>query len=250
MPTVSVIVPSHNDAPMLATCLRALAAQTRPADEIVVVDNRSSDDTAEVARAAGARVVSEPVLGTLPATAAGFDAATGELLARLDADSVPPADWIERVVRSFDESPELAALTGPGVFYGKGRTIHWIAEHVYIGGYQWFVGGLLRHPPLFGSNLAMRAQTWARIRDRVHRDRREVHDDLELSIHLAPDMVVRYDPDLRVGVSARPFDSMRGLGRRVAWAWTTYSINRNDGSLKRRRQAFAQWRSAQAGRSA
>src|SRR5690606_31601970 len=110
-----------------------------------------------------------------------------------DADSVPPADWVARVARTFEESPELAALTGPGVFYGKGPIVHWIAEHLYIGGYRWLMSALLGHQPLFGSNFALRADTWARIRDRVHRDRREIHDDLELSIHLAPDMIVRYD---------------------------------------------------------
>lgn len=250
MPTVSVIVPSHNDAPMLAACLRALADQARAADEIIVVDNASADDTAEVARAAGARVVSEPRLGVLAATAAGFDAATGEVLARLDADSVPAADWVARVAAAFDESPDLTGLTGPGEFYGKGRVTHWIAEHIYIGGYQWFVGALLRHPPLFGSNLALRAQAWERIRDRVHRDRREVHDDLELSIHILPDMIVRYDPTLRVGVSARPFDSARGLWRRAAWAWVTYSINRRDGSLRRRQREYADHRRVQANRPA
>lgn len=249
MLTVSVIVPSHNDAPMLEVCLRALREQSRPADEIIVVDNRSDDDTAAIARAAGARVVAEQILGTLPATAAGLDAATGEVLARLDADSVPPVDWVERVARAFEESPELAALTGPGVFYGKGRLVHWVAEHLYIGGYRWFVGGLLRHQPLFGSNLALRAETWARIRERVHRGRREIHDDLELSIHLAPDMPVRYDASLRVGVSARPFDSLSGLGRRLVWAWTTYATNRADGSLRRRRREYRQWRHARMDRS-
>ena len=56
-PAVSVVVPARDDAEHLARCLRLLAAQTRPADEVVVVDNASIDGTADVARAAGARVV-------------------------------------------------------------------------------------------------------------------------------------------------------------------------------------------------
>ncbi|HQG71141.1 MAG TPA: glycosyltransferase family A protein, partial [Rhodoglobus sp.] len=119
MTRVSVVIPALNDSPMLANCLRALAAQTRLADEIIVVDNGSTDDTAAVALAAGALVIEEPLRGIFPATAAGFDAATGDLLARLDADSVPPADWLQRVVTAFEDDPDLAALSGPGDFYGS-----------------------------------------------------------------------------------------------------------------------------------
>ena len=66
MGTISVIVPSLNDAGYLAVCLDALAMQTRRADEVIVVDNGSTDATAAVARATGARVVDQPVRGMLP----------------------------------------------------------------------------------------------------------------------------------------------------------------------------------------
>ena len=75
MTTVSVVIPVRDDAEMLARCLAALAAQTRPADEIVVVDNGSSDDSASVARSAGARVVAEATPGIPQAASTGYDAA-------------------------------------------------------------------------------------------------------------------------------------------------------------------------------
>ncbi|HCG15916.1 MAG TPA: glycosyl transferase, partial [Micrococcus luteus] len=61
-------------------CLALLAAQSRPALEVVVVDNGCVDDSAVLARAAGARVVREPRRGVPAAAAAGLDAAVGELL--------------------------------------------------------------------------------------------------------------------------------------------------------------------------
>ena len=77
--TVSVVIPSRNDAAMLKTCLSLLSQQSRPADEIIVVDNSSSDDTADICRAAGVRHIPVDLQG-IPATAAtGFDAAAGEL---------------------------------------------------------------------------------------------------------------------------------------------------------------------------
>lgn len=225
MTRVTVVIPALNDAPMVRRCLKALAQQTRPADEIIVVDNGSDDDLAQVAQLGGATLVPEPIRGTSPATARGFDSARGDLLARLDADSVPPPDWLAKVVARFEERPELAALTGPGDFYGSTPLIHYIAEHYYIGGYKWFVGMLLGHPPLFGSNMTLRRETWLRVRDSVHRTRREVHDDLDLSYAITPDMEVQWDEDLRVGVSARPFDSLSGLWRRISWAMGTFALN-------------------------
>lgn len=238
MSSVSVIVPSYNDAELLHGCLAAIAAQSRPADEVIVVDNASDDDTAEVASAAGARVVFESRRGILSATAAGFDAATGDLLLRLDADSVPPADWIARVVAAFEADARLDALSGPGDYYGSSRFVHWVAEHVYIGAYSGIVSTILGHPVLFGSNLALRASTWRDVRTRVHRETREVHDDFDIAINLAPGSGVRFDPSLRVAVSARPFASASGFLRRIDWAFKTMAINHRDESLWRRRQ---QW---------
>ncbi|HAM25391.1 MAG TPA: hypothetical protein DCP11_01440 [Microbacteriaceae bacterium] len=223
MATISVVIPVRNDAPMLRVCLAALAAQTRPADEIIVVDNESTDDTAEVAAAGNARLITEPVTGIFPAAAAGFDAAKGEIIARLDADSVPPPDWLERIEAALADTDGLTAITGPGDFYGSNRLVHWLGRTVYIGGMFVFVGAMLGHPPLFGSNFAMPSLVWRRVRGSVNRSLPHIHDDLDLSYHLEPDMSVIYDPELRVGVSARPFASFSALGRRLSWVPTTLS---------------------------
>ncbi len=98
---VSVVITARNDAPMLRRALEALAAQTRPADEIVVVDNDSSDDTAAVAATGGARVVTEPIPGIPQAASAGYDAAVGRLIARIDADTVVPPGWLEHAIAQF-----------------------------------------------------------------------------------------------------------------------------------------------------
>jgi glycosyltransferase involved in cell wall biosynthesis len=241
MAPISVVIPALNDAPMLNRCLAALAGQERQADEIIVVDNGSIDDTAAVARSGGARVVVEPKRGIPAATAAGFDAARGDIIARLDADSVPPSDWLKKIEKRFEADSKLAALTGPGDFYGARPIVRWAGRVFYIGGYFWSMGWLLGHPPLFGSNFAIRSGTWRRIRESSHRDVRELHDDLDFSFQFQPDMRVAYQRDLRVGVSARPFGSVAGLRRRLYWAYTTIAVNARERSLLARRAEHREW---------
>jgi glycosyltransferase involved in cell wall biosynthesis len=235
---------------MLQTCLALLAAQERPADEIIVVDNGSTDRTAEVAAAAGARVLSQPVHGIWPAASTGYDAAAGDIIARLDADSRPPADWLSRIDAAFAESPQLAAITGPGDFYDGGPIVTFLGSHLYIAGYFWSMGIWLGNPPVFGSDFAMRRGTWALVRDRVHRDIREVHDDLDLSLHLPPQLEVRLDTSLRVGISARPFGSWSGLGRRISWAFGTLAMNFPEATRWRRASQLRTWRRSAALRDA
>jgi hypothetical protein len=93
----------------------------------------------------------------------------------------------------------------------------------------------LGHAPLFGSNLAIAASAWERLRETVHRDVGALHDDLDISFHIEPDMRVRYDPTLRVGISARPFGSWRGLARRLYWSYTTTRLNTRELSAAKRR---------------
>jgi glycosyltransferase involved in cell wall biosynthesis len=241
MTVISVVIPALNDSDMLQRALAALAAQTRLADEIVVVDNGSTDDTADVARRAGARVVVEPKRGIPAATAAGFDAATGALIGRLDADSVPATNWIAEFERRFDRNPELSAITGPGKFYGANRLVRAAGELLYIGGYFWAMTWLLGHPPLFGSNFAIRKSAWLQIRESCHRDVRELHDDLDLSFQFTVGMRIEFDKKLRVGVSSRPFSSAAGLRRRLHWAYTTIATNAREQSLFARRAELKRW---------
>ena len=237
MPSLSVVIPALDDAEMLARCLDDLAAQLRPADEIIVVDNGSSDGTADVARAAGARVVEQPQRGIWPAASTGYDAATGDIIARLDADSRPPADWLLHIEAELVDAPEVGVLTGRGVFYDGNTVVAGLGQVLYIGGYFWSMGLWLGNPPIFGSNFAMRREVWLDVRDRVHRDRGDIHDDLDLAFHLSLETVVRYDERLTVGISARPFSTWRGFGRRLRWAYTTLSMHLPDQSPWRRRIA-------------
>jgi glycosyltransferase involved in cell wall biosynthesis len=94
-PDYSIVVPAYNEEAFLGKTLAALAeamAAVALRGEVVVCDNNSTDATAEIARAAGARVVGEPVNQISRARNAGARAARGRHLVFVDADTlVPPA---------------------------------------------------------------------------------------------------------------------------------------------------------------
>lgn len=81
---VSLIIPALNEAESLGTLLREIPAGM--VDQVIVVDNGSTDDTARVSRQAGAQVVAEPRRGYGYACAAGSAAARGDVLVYMDAD--------------------------------------------------------------------------------------------------------------------------------------------------------------------
>ena len=202
-PTVSVVIPVKDDAVLLGRCLAALADQHDRPDEVVVVDNRSTDGSADVAREAGARVVSELRPGIPAASARGYDEAVGEVIARLDADCVPPPDWVHRIRTAFADDPALDAVTGSARFIDGPRGLRSVLSALYLGSYVVAVTPALGHVPLFGSNLAFRREAWRAVRDDVHRGDQLMHDDMDLSVHLGPCRRFRYDLGLRMGISMR-----------------------------------------------
>ncbi|MEJ3404600.1 glycosyltransferase family 2 protein [Rathayibacter sp. YIM 133350] len=203
--TVSLVLPVKDDAELLRRCLGMLSEQSVAPHEVIVVDNGSRDDSAEIARAAGARVLRELHPGIPAAAAAGCDAATGDVIARLDADCMPPREWVQRISAAFDADPGLAALTGPAFFVDGPAPLRRPLAALYLGAYRAAVSPALGHPPLFGSNFAVRRSAWTQVSDSVHRYDPLMHDDMDLSVHLGPERRIRFERSLQMGISMRPF---------------------------------------------
>lgn len=222
--SLSVVIPVRDDAPALRRCLAALAVQTLAPDEVVVVDNGSTDDSAAVAREHGARVVVEPVVGIPAAAAAGYDAATGDVVVRCDADTVPPPDFLARVADAFAQDPTLDAVTGTGTFYDVGPVRAAIVGRLYLGAYYVLMHAAMAHPPLWGSAMALRREAWLRARPHVHLDR-ELHDDVDLAFALGPHARIRHDRGLRVRVSGRSLVGAAQTRRRFDRAFRTLRLS-------------------------
>lgn len=100
-PDLSVVIPAYNEADFLPETLRTLNRAIESVDvavEVIVVDNNSSDETAEIAEDHGATVVFEPHNQIARARNRGAQAARGEWLLFLDADTLMPADLLETIL--------------------------------------------------------------------------------------------------------------------------------------------------------
>ncbi|WP_441245656.1 glycosyltransferase family 2 protein [Kitasatospora sp. McL0602] len=105
MNTLSVVIPALNEASNLPAVMESVPvaelAEMGWRTEVVVVDNASTDGTADVARSLGARVVSQPDRGYGNAYQAGFEAATGDVIATGDADCTYPFDALPELLRTM-----------------------------------------------------------------------------------------------------------------------------------------------------
>jgi glycosyltransferase involved in cell wall biosynthesis len=107
-------VPAYNESCYLGAALRSLQAQDFPGSyEIIVVDNNSTDGTAEIAASYGVKVVRELTAGVCQARQRGTVAARGEIVVSTDADTVQPANWLSRIDEQFRRSERIVGVAGP-----------------------------------------------------------------------------------------------------------------------------------------
>jgi glycosyltransferase involved in cell wall biosynthesis len=114
-PTVSVVIPARDAAPTIGATLAGLAAQEHAPDEVIVVDDGSLDGTLELARAAAVvtRVVRGAGDGPGAARNAGAAAASGDVVAFLDADCEPQPRWLSAGLRALADADLVQGRTTP-----------------------------------------------------------------------------------------------------------------------------------------
>jgi glycosyltransferase involved in cell wall biosynthesis len=112
-PLVSVVVPSYNRSAVLPLCLRALAKQTYTPIEVIVVDDCSTDDSAQLAYAEGATVLCTPTnSGAAAARNLGASHASGQFLLFVDGDIALEPEAVANAVSTLQSDPGLGAVGG------------------------------------------------------------------------------------------------------------------------------------------
>lgn len=119
----SVVIPAWNEQELIADCLSSVFSQTiSPKNyEVIIIDNNSTDKTAQVAKKYGARMVKEKTQGIVHARIRGVNEAKGNIIAFTDADSIVPPFWLEKISQAY-QNEKVVAVGGPIDFEPKVKT--------------------------------------------------------------------------------------------------------------------------------
>ncbi len=119
-PLISVVVCSYNGARTIRHCLDGLSRLDYPNFEVIVVDDGSTDATAEIAREYPFRLISTENMGLSHARNVGMEAARGEIIAYIDDDAWPDPNWLTYLAAGF-QTTNHAGVGGPNIPpYGDG----------------------------------------------------------------------------------------------------------------------------------
>jgi peptidoglycan/xylan/chitin deacetylase (PgdA/CDA1 family) len=160
---ISVVVPAQNESKLIQSTLRSLLKQDYRGDfEIVVVDNNSFDNTAEIARQMGVRVVFCGQEGVARARQVGAEAAKGSVIVQADADTVYPEWWLSRIQSQFDRHPKAVAIAGTFIY---ANPPWWAIFEYFLRSFFGLLSSLAIGRPLIisGANFAFRRQTLTEI---------------------------------------------------------------------------------------
>ncbi len=199
LPLISVVIPCYNEELFIGDCLDSLKAQNFHGDfEIIVVDNNSSDHTAEIAKSCGVKVVSESRKGVCAARQAGTEAAQGNIIVSTDADTIFASDWLSKINKEFLKNPEVVMVSGPCKFinapwWGLAYTsvLFGSVKIVYrLTGKVWYATGC---------NTAFRKKSWSGYNIRLAQG----GDELGLLNDLKKRGEIKFLPDNIVFTSSR-----------------------------------------------
>jgi glycosyltransferase involved in cell wall biosynthesis len=218
---ISLVIPVYNEADRIGDCLQAIAEQQLRPFEVIVVDNNSADGTAVIAGNFDfVTVLHEPRQGVVYARDTGFNAARGEIIARIDADTLLASDWITTLAQLFnDESLDAVSgtvtyrdITAPKLV--DGIDLFWRRRMARLLGPQ---------VALQGANMALRRRVWQTIRNEVCHERGQ-HEDFDIAIHSTwHGFTVRFDERLTASVCYRQADySLRAFSEYALISPRTY----------------------------
>jgi len=206
MPKISVVIPAYNEEKYLGACLESLVNQnfSKSNYEIIIVDNASTDRTAQIAHEYPVRVIFEPRLSVVRAFQTGFTAANSPVIATTGADTVCPPDWLASIYPRFS-SPDTVGVYGPVVFL---ETDHLPTQiFSFLSPYFFHLNHLFGTDMPSGANMAVRKNAFLQIGG--FDLRLTTAEDTDLYYRLKKVGTFKYLPSLITKTSNRRLVSMK-----------------------------------------
>lgn len=221
--SLTIVIPVYNEENYLENCLKSIAGQDLMPDEVIVVDNNSTDRSCEIAKKYPfVRVIKEKKQGIVFARNAGFNQAKSDIIGRIDADTVLASGWVRYVKNKAQYLDDFAAVTGPCTFYDYkyGRTL--FAFHRVI--YFWLSRFSFGHTILFGSNLFLFRKNWDSIKSEACINN-NIHEDMDLAAHIFKNGgEIVFDKNLMASISSRRFSNWKCYPTKWTRTWTIHGL--------------------------
>lgn len=198
--SVAIVIPAYNEEDQIEACLQAIADQSEPPQEVIVVDNASTDNTVKIAKSFKfVKIFHEKRRGVRFARDLGINTAKSDIIGRIDADSRLTADWCKNVRRLFQDKT-IDAASGPCYYHDMPiKAIGLVLDRTIRG----VLFKLDESPMLFGSNMAIRRSVWEKVRRNLCTEG-EFFEDTDITIHLRlGGYKITFDKNLIAGVSSR-----------------------------------------------
>jgi len=200
---ITIVIPVYNEQEFLTDCLDSIKNQIIQPSEVIVVDNNSSDQSLKIVkRYPKVKVIHENRQGIFHARTLGFDQAKGDLLVRIDADTILPTNYIQTVIKIFNDQ-NFDAVTGSIAYYD----CLWPELSYKIDGLiRSNLARLLNKSMfLYGSNMVIRKDAYLKVKPELHADHC-FHEDIDLALHCQKNkLIIGYDASLLALISSRRF---------------------------------------------
>lgn len=198
---ISVVIPVYNEEKLIKNCLDSLMKQDVKPDEIIVVDNNCTDDSMKITTMyKGITIIKEKIQGMIPARNAGFNKVENEIIAKCDADTILPPNWIKNIKNNFLLNSSVVGISMPiklsdvpfvdrsiALFY-----IYMLIPRLILGIY-----------PFMGPSYAVKKNIWDKVKKKICLDDKLVHEDIDLCIHVKKYGEIFHDMKTVVSSSAR-----------------------------------------------
>jgi len=195
---ISVVVPTMNESKYIKPCVDSLANQTYKGTFEVIALDASQDNTPEICKKAGWRVVKQKGKGVSNARKEGFDATTGDIIATTDADTAVDKDWLLHIEKAF-KNPKVVSAYGPVLFLDGNIFMKAMAAIFFTLFLKW--NRLIRKDHLAGMNFAVRKDAYLNIGG--FREELTTAEDVDLGLRIRKEGKIVYSKKIRVYTSVR-----------------------------------------------